>query len=282
MATLIIGKTGQLARALAKRRPGAIALGRDELDLAKPIRDLPEADGVILAAAYTDVDKAESEPELAERINGRAVDEIANICATRQIPFVHVSTDYVFSGEQSRAWRPEDMTKPLNAYGRSKLSGERAIARSGANAAILRTSWVFDATGNNFVTTMLRLAESRKRLSVVDDQIGRPTYAGHLADACLAALHGLGFGKSAGLYHVSNNGVPVSWAGFAKAIFAALNIETEVAPIPASDYPTLAPRPKWSVMDVSDFETTFGYELPDWREGLATALAERMPIRGSR
>lgn len=275
MSVLIIGETGQLARALKTRLPRARTLSRRALDLSRPVRDLPDADGVILAAAYTAVDRAEAQPALAERINGEAVGEIARLCAARDTPLVHVSTDYVFPGNGKRPWRPDDPVAPLNSYGRSKAAGERVVLASGAKAAILRTSWVFDGTGRNFLSTILRLADEREFLAVVDDQVGRPTFAGHLADACVAALNGLRAGLPGGLYHVSNTGEPVSWAGFASAILAATGRDVPVEPIASSDYPTPAKRPAWSVLDVTAFERTFAHTLPDWRTGLRAALAER-------
>ena len=281
MATLVIGKTGQLARALAPLLPGATFLGRDALDLAMPVRDLPACvpplSGVILAAAYTAVDRAESEPGLAWRVNGEAVGEIARLCAARGVPLIHASTDYVFSGESrdGAPWAPDDTPAPLNAYGESKLAGERAIADSGARAAVLRTSWVFDGVGANFLSTMLRLGAGRDAVRVVADQWGRPTYAGHLARACVAALRGLQAGHPGGTFHATSTGEPTTWAGFAQAIFQAAGMATRVEPIPSSGYPTPAARPGWSVLDTSSFEDAFGLRLPSWREGLAAALAER-------
>lgn len=275
---LVIGRTGQLARALGRVLDGrnAVFLDREALDLSRPVTELPSASGVIIAAAYTAVDKAESEPDLATRVNATAVGEIAALCAQTDTPVVHVSTDYVFSGEGHTPWRPDDATAPLGAYGRSKLAGEEALRASGARHAILRTSWVFDGTGGNFLTTMLRLSETRDTLGVVDDQIGRPTYAGHLAEACVAALGGLS-DATAGTYHVSNSGEPVSWADFATAIFDEAGVDMTVNRIPSSDYPTPAKRPAWSVMDIADFEAVFGYTLPHWREGLRAAFDERGP-----
>ena len=218
---LIIGKTGQLARALSYelKAEDTLFLDRPSLDLSKPILDLPNCRGLILAAAYTAVDMAETESKLANQVNGVAVGQIAKICARRDIPLVHISTDYVFDGNAAKPWSPKDDTAPLNAYGQSKWLGEQAIIKSKANAAILRTSWVFDGTGQNFLTTMLRLSKTQNRISVISDQIGRPTYAGHLAQACIAALEGLQLDRAkAGLYHATNTGTPVSWADFSLSL----------------------------------------------------------------
>lgn len=278
MTILIFGKTGQLATELARRVPDAIQLGRDEADLSDPlacgaaIRDA-RPDVVINAAAYTAVDRAEEEEALATTINGKAPGAMALACAELGIPFVHVSTDYVFDGSGEAPFTTNHPTAPLGAYGRSKLAGELAVPAAGGAHAILRTSWVFSAHGANFLKTMLRLSETRDRLTIVDDQIGGPTQASAIADACLAIASQLGddAGKS-GIYHFS--GAPdTSWAGFAREIFAQAGREVEVVGIPSSDYPTPAKRPLNSRMDCSTL-SVFGLERPDWREGVREALAE--------
>lgn len=288
---LVIGRNGQLARALASLAPDAVTLDRQSLDLSSPPDDLAarfesylddSVNGVILAAAYTQVDKAEEDRDTAMAVNGVAPGIIAQVCEARNLPLVHISTDYVFNGTGTLPYTPDLATDPINAYGETKRAGERAVAGAGGTYAILRTSWVYDGTGGNFLTTMLRLAQTRDELSVVDDQIGRPTFAIDLAKAALAALQGLQDDPAkSGLYHVSNKGEPISWAAFAKAIFEAAEVEMIVHPIPSTDYPTPAKRPAYSVMDVDSFEATFGYHLPDWQDGLRRALAQRVTDNGS-
>ena len=288
---LIIGKTGQLARALVRHTAGSdfetVFLDRNQCDLAAPsdtLHNILEAqdkpDILINAAAYTAVDNAENDTETAFAVNGAAPTAIANFCAANDIPFIHVSTDYVFDGENTRPYLTTHTTGPIGVYGASKLAGEKGIIESGCKATIIRTSWVFDGTGKNFLTTMLRLAKDRDSLNVVSDQIGRPTYAGHLAQAVLAAARGPNKNaKSATrVFHVSGAGEPISWADFAASIFEYSNEvkkEMKIIGIPTSDYPTPAARPKFSVMDISAFEDVYGYSLPSWKEGLREALAER-------
>jgi len=275
---LVIGKNGQLARALSSilKCENALFLGRDALDLNCHVHGLPACRGIILAAAYTDVDGAESNFDYAKQVNGKAVGQIADICAKRSIPLVFLSTDYVFDGTTNRPWQPNDKTDPLNAYGKSKLLGEKAILSSGAEAAILRTSWVFDGLGKNFLTTMLDLSKTRSQLTVVSDQVGRPTYAGHLALACIKTLETLILNPSkSGVYHVTNSGEPISWADFSRAIFRVSEIDIKIVDILSEHYPRPAPRPANSVLDIRAFEATFGYKLPSWQKGLDAALRER-------
>lgn len=282
----IIGKTGQLARALRLEGEDLgheiIALDRDALDLTSPPNEIETAiaalpsglDALILAAAYTDVDGAETHPDLAYAINATAPAVIARTCARLDIPLIHISTDYVFDGENDVPYLPDDDTDPLGVYGASKLDGELAVLGSGARALILRTSWLYDGLGKNFLTTMLRLAEERDLIAVVDDQIGRPTYAGHLAEAIFKAVDM--FSEEPDMettyYHITNGGEPVSWAGFAKAIFAATQKDIDIDNIPTSDYPTNAERPAYSVLDTDNFERTFQHPMPDWQAGLRAAL----------
>ena len=276
---LVFGETGQLARELARRAPDARFLGRDKADFTDPeacAAQVGAADAVIVAAAYTAVDRAESEEALATTINGETPGAIARACAARGIPLVHVSTDYVFDGSGEAPWQPGDPTAPLGAYGRSKLAGEQAVTGAGGAHAILRTSWVVSAHGANFVKTMLRLGAERDHLRVVADQIGGPTPAGDLAAACLAAVQGLQSGVAPGIHHFA--GAPdVSWAGFAREIFAQGQLSTRVEDIPATDYPTPARRPANSRLDCSSFETAFGLKRPDWRVSLAAILKELKP-----
>jgi dTDP-4-dehydrorhamnose reductase len=284
LKVLQFGATGQMALEAMARAPSfgmtLTALSRTEADLADPaaigrIVEQADADLVINAAAYTAVDRAESERELAFLINAESPGAMARACAARGIPLVHVSTDYVFAGGGSRPWREDDPVAPINAYGDSKLAGEQAIWASSARAAILRTSWVFSAHGANFVKTMLRLSD-RPQLKVVDDQRGRPTYAGDLAEAALVAGARLAQDPESptGLFHFAGEGA-VSWAEFARTIFAMRGGPApEVAGIPSAEYPTPAARPANSVLDCERIEGAFGIVPRSWRDGLAETLAQ--------
>jgi dTDP-4-dehydrorhamnose reductase len=252
------------------------------LDLTSPapeietvISGLPSGlDALIIAAAFTDVDGAEKQPDSAYAINATAPAIIARSCAKLDIPLIHISTDYVFDGEADNPYMPDDDTDPLGVYGASKLDGELAILESGARALILRTSWLYDGEGRNFLTTMLRLAKRGDPISVVDDQFGRPTFARHLALAILKAadIFAQEPDIETSIYHITNGGEPVSWAGFAKAIFKAKGLDVKVDDIPSSDYPTLAERPAYSVLDTDSFERAFRHPMPDWQAGLRAAL----------
>ena len=282
----VIGKTGQLARALL-REGGAqgheiIALGRDALDLTASTHDietriasLPSGlDVLVIAAAFTDVDGAETQSDVSYAVNAVAPGVIARACAQHDIPLIHISTDYVFDGEAESPYTPDDDTDPLGVYGASKLDGELAILESGARSLILRTSWLYDGDGSNFLTTMLRLVQSKDIISVVDDQIGRPTFAGHLAQAVLkaATVFTQESDMETAIYHVTNGGEEVSWAGFAKAIFKAKGLDVKVDEIPSSDFPSIAERPAYSVLETESFERAFRHPLPDWQSGLRAAL----------
>lgn len=275
---LVFGKSGQLAREL-DGLDGIMCLGREMADLTDPeacadaIRQrAPRA--VINAAAYTAVDAAETDEAQATRINADAPGAMARACAAMGIPFVSVSTDYVFDGSGSAPRGVDAPTKPLNAYGRSKLAGEQAIAAAGGVAAVLRTSWVVSAHGSNFVKTMLRLGRERDGLTIVADQIGGPTPARALAAACHRAATVLtDRPQASGIYHFA--GTPdVSWAGFAREIFRQAGITCTVRDIPTSDYPTPAQRPLNSRLDCSGFTATFGLDRPDWRTGLTEILTD--------
>jgi dTDP-4-dehydrorhamnose reductase len=273
---LVFGKTGQVAREL--QLLGTVtALGREEVNLSDP-QACAEAirhyapDAVINAAAYTAVDQAEDEEAVATVINGDAPTAMAMACAPLNIPFVHISTDYVFEGTGQDPWQPQDQTAPQNAYGRSKLAGETGVADSGGTYAILRTSWVVSAHGANFVKTMLRLSETRHALNIVSDQIGGPTPARDIALACLQIVEQLIQDPSkSGTYHFS--GAPdVSWADFADEIFDQAGKSVAVTPMPTTDYPTPAQRPLNSRMDCTATKRAFGIERPDWVTGLKTIL----------
>ncbi|WP_299846492.1 dTDP-4-dehydrorhamnose reductase [uncultured Roseovarius sp.] len=278
MTILVFGKNGQVATELAMQAD-VVCVGRDQADLTNPdacaakIAELRPA-AVINAAAYTAVDKAESEEDMANVINGDAPGAMAKACARLDIPLVHISTDYVFEGGGTDPWQPADANGPLSAYGRSKLKGEEAIRAANGPHAILRTSWVVSAHGANFVKTMLRLGADRDRLTIVADQIGGPTPARDIARTCHQMAKDLIADPSkTGTHHFS--GAPdVSWADFAREIFAQSGITCEVADIPTSDYPTPAARPLNSRMDCSALETAFGISRPDWRSGLTDILSD--------
>ena len=278
MTILVFGRSGQVATELGRLK-GIACLGREAADLADPAAcaaaiGAANPDAVINAAAWTAVDGAEDEEALATRINGEAPGAMARACAGFGIPFVQISTDYVFDGSGDAPWRPGDATGPLGAYGRSKLAGERAVAAAGGNWAVLRTSWVVSAHGSNFVKTMLRLGRERDALGVVADQIGAPTPARAIAAACVKMAETLlSEPEKTGIYHFS--GAPdTSWADFAREIFAQAAIACTVTGIPSSGYPTRAARPLNSRLDCSATETNFAISRPDWRAGLADILRD--------
>jgi dTDP-4-dehydrorhamnose reductase len=289
MTLLIFGQTGQVARELARRAPEARFLGRHEADLTDPAACTaaiaghapanPALRAVINAAAWTAVDAAEEAEETAAVVNGEAPGAMAAACADLGIPFVHISTDYVFDGTGETAFPPDHPTGPLGAYGRTKLAGEEAIRAAGGTYAILRVSWVVSAHGTNFVKTMLRLGAERDRLTIVADQIGGPTCAADIAEACLSIAQQLQEDPSkSGIYHFS--GTPdVSWADFAREIFAQSGLTPEVVDIPSTDYPTPATRPLNSRLDTRSTTETFGIKQPDWKQGLKEILEE---LNGSR
>lgn len=278
MTLLVFGESGQLARELG-RAGGVTCLSRAQADLTDPeacaamIRAHAPA-GVINAAAFTDVDGAESEEALATRINGTAPGAMARACAGLGIPFVTISTDYVFDGSGNAPWKPADRPAPLNAYGRSKLAGERLVLDAGGAAVVLRCSWVVSAHGRNFVRTMLRLGRERDHLAVVADQIGGPTPARALAGACLTIMRTLRDQPGLrGIHHFS--GAPdISWAGFARAILEQAGLAVRVEDIPTSDYPAPAPRPLNSRLDCGATLAAFGLARPDWRAGLRDIIDE--------
>ena len=279
MKLAVFGRTGQVARELQARAPDHVSLdviGRERADFSTPdqVADVARAlqvDAIINAVAYTAVDKAEAERDLAQSVNATSVARLAEAAAETDTPLVHISTDYVFPGNGTTPWTPKDQTGPLGVYGATKLAGEDAIRASGARHVILRTSWVFSAHGGNFVKTMLRLGAERDRLTIVADQIGGPTHAAAIADACLATARALTDGHAGGTYNFS--GAPdVSWAGFARAIFASAGLAPMVVDIPTSDYPTPAERPLNSRLDCSSLMRDFAIPRPDWKEGLAEVL----------
>lgn len=283
----IIGAKGQVARALAadmqRRRIASAIGGRPDVDITDR-RSLETFLGranprlVINASAYTAVDKAESEPEAAFRANAEGPAVLAMLCARAGVPLIHLSTDYVFGGKGFEPLGEAEPLAPGNVYAASKAAGEAAIRDNCSRHIIVRTAWVYDESGQNFLRTMLRLALSREEIGVVDDQRGSPTYAGDLAGALLdiAATPGGELERKWGTYHLTNAG-ETTWAGFAREIFeraAPLGFKTaRVRPIPTSQYPTPARRPAYSVLDNSRIAKAFGIRLPAWQDGLQRCLS---------
>ncbi|HEY7548347.1 MAG TPA: dTDP-4-dehydrorhamnose reductase [Hyphomicrobiaceae bacterium] len=281
---LVAGRAGQVARCLveAAARKGVrlVAVGRPDLDIGDA-RSIAEAvaatrPGLIVnAAAYTAVDKAESEPEQAFAINRDGAVRLAVAAAAARIPFVHISTDYVFDGRKPTPYSEDDATAPLGVYGRSKLEGETCVREACPGALMLRTSWIYSPYGQNFVRTMLRLAETRDVVRVVDDQHGAPTSAADIASAILALAPQLLAGGGGGLYHLAADGV-TTWYGFAAAILAGWKARGRRAPvlepIATAGYPTAARRPANSRLDCSRIARDFGIRLPPWQQSLAVCL----------
>jgi dTDP-4-dehydrorhamnose reductase len=290
MRILVAGGQGQLARALveaARGRPRVRveALGRPQLDLSRTdsvARAVESAkpDLIVNAAAYTAVDKAESETEMAFAVNRDGAGALAAAARAANAPIIHISTDYVFDGRKSGAWVETDATNPLGAYGRSKLAGELAVVAANPRHVILRTAWLYAPYGSNFLRTMLRLARERPELRVVADQHGQPTYVPHLAEAVLAIAASLEDEQRRnpwGTYHAAARG-EATWHAFASAIVRAgarLGVpQVPVVAITTAEYPTPAARPANSRLDCSKLERTFGIRLPHWHEGLAECIAE--------
>lgn len=283
---VIVGADGQLGTSLAKGLEGQadiapVFLSRRELDLAdldsiSPTIAHYQPDVVVNAAAYTAVDKAETEKELAFRINHHAVEKLGAVCSRLDIPLVHVSTDYVFDGHHWRPYRETDPTGPVSVYGKSKLAGEEALLETGVRGAIVRTSWLYASEGGNFVNTMQRLGRERDRVSVVDDQVGSPTSADCLAAAIVARLqHSLTF-DDLRIYHYANAGV-ASWFDLAHAVFELAGVECRVDPIPTEAFPTPAPRPAYSVLDTRRIREEWGVDIPHWRDALRQVIHPRTP-----
>lgn len=287
MRIVVTGKEGQVdtsIQALGETMGiEVIRLGLPEIDLSRPetlagpVRDA-KPDVIISSAAYTAVDKAESETELAQAINGDGPGELARIAAELNIPILHLSTDYVFAGDKEGIYNESDVPAPVSVYGRTKLSGEEQIAAATPNHVILRTAWVYSPYGNNFVKTMLRLAETRDSLNVVADQHGCPTYAPEIARVLLLIAHQVHNDPDPtlrGTFHLTGQG-ETTWAGFANAIFAGLEKRTgksvSVNPIPSSDYPTPAQRPANSRLSGEKLLEIYGLQLDPWRISLDSCL----------
>ncbi|MEQ9881855.1 dTDP-4-dehydrorhamnose reductase [Pectobacterium brasiliense] len=282
MKILLTGANGQLGRCFQDRLPEEwkiLATDSNELDItdlervAEVVKSF-QPDAIVNAAAYTAVDKAESEPEIAENINVRGPQNLATVATKYNVRLVHVSTDYVFDGNATEPYSENSPTNPLSVYGKTKLEGEQAVAKTFPEAIIVRTAWVFSEYGNNFVKTMLRLGKERDTLSIVDDQRGCPTYAGDLAQAIIALLQQNATG---GVYHYSGD-QEVSWYAFAQAIFSAatreliLNKAPELRSISTEQYPTPAHRPTYSTLKCEKIQC-LGIKLSDWDKALSVVLS---------
>ena len=290
MRLLVTGANGQVGRELSRSLMplgDVVALDRRGCDLSWPealpalIRNL-KPDIIVNAAAYTSVDKAEQEEQLATTVNGTAVGALASVACEAGILLVHYSTDYIFDGAKQSPYTEEDIPHPINAYGRSKLAGEAAIRQAGGAYIILRSSWVYAGRGHNFVRTILRLAGERDELRIVDDQIGAPTWARDIADATAsivrAACHEQAAGDfTSGAFNLTASGA-TSWHGFAKAILedatrhGLLRRLPHLKPVPSAEYPTAAARPKNSLLAGERLRKRFGLEVPDWRQRLSACI----------
>lgn len=288
LSVVVTGREGQVARALREAGPALGVtvrnVGRPALDLAHPdsiaqviVRAQPDI--VINAAAYTMVDKAEGEPEAARAVNATGAGHVAAACAALNVPVIHISTDYVFDGTAEGLYREEDPVAPANVYGATKLEGEQLVAARNPQHIIVRTAWVHSPWGHNFVKTMLRLAQSRSALSVVDDQRGCPTYAPHLAQVLLGIaghIKDKAAGEPWGIYHAVGTG-ETTWCGLARAVFDEARRHglpaAEVAPTTTAHYPTPARRPMNSRLSCAKLERVFGLALPSWQDGVAQSVA---------
>ncbi|MEO5893362.1 MAG: dTDP-4-dehydrorhamnose reductase [Ferruginibacter sp.] len=252
-------------------------LAIDDIEAVKNYFATNAIDYCVNCAAYTAVDKAETETDKAYLVNATAVGNLAMVCATKGISFIHISTDYVFDGTATTPYKEEDLVSPVNLYGASKLEGEVLAMKNNPQSIIIRTSWVYSSFGNNFVKTMLRLMSSRDAINVVSDQQGCPTYAADLAAAIMQIIGQLeGSPKnnllsSSAIFNYSNKGV-INWYQFAEAIRELSGSKCVVSPIPASQYPTPAKRPAYSVMDTTKIQQIFNLEIPEWRDSLETCL----------
>lgn len=291
---LQFGATGQLAREMLARQGGAVevlALSRAEVDLSDPaaiarvVETAGEIDLVLNAAAYTAVDKAESEPDLAYAVNARGPEALAKACAARDVPLIHISTDMVFDGEKAGAYLESDPTNPLHVYGASKLAGEQAVLGAHDRALVARVSWLFSAYGQNFLQAMLRLAETQPVLKIVDDQRARPTASGDVAAFLLSQADRLARAPKGaaewGVLHLVNSG-EASRYEMAQAIFGLAwpdRAPPNMEPVPTSTFPTPAKRALNGVLDTSRLKQVFGLQLRPWDEALEDVIAELGPAK---
>lgn len=295
MKILVTGQHGQVVSAM--REIGALSgheiltVGRPEFDLLHPesvqsVIEQAAPDAIVSAAAYTAVDKAEDEPELAYAINAQGAEAIAKAARLLNVPFIHLSTDYIFDGQLDRPYVETDPSGPAGVYGASKLAGEQAILDCyQGNSVILRVAWVYSPFGNNFVKTMLRLASDRDEISVVADQIGNPTSALDIAAAVLHIAENLALDSAPqlrGVFHMTGQG-EASWAEFAEAIFATSaelgGPSATVKPISTADYPTRAKRPQNSRLSCGHLQRVHGVTLPKWTDSVAVVISQLVPDR---
>lgn len=281
MNILVTGANGQLGCEM--QRLGAVSPNNyiftdvaelDVTDAGAVLRaaEQTRAEAIVNCAAYTNVERAEEDEVMADRLNRLAPANLAAAAAATGATLIHISTDYVFDGTAHTPYTEQAPTAPLGVYGRTKLAGEQAVEASGCSYLILRTAWLYSAFGNNFLKTMLRLTAERESLNVVFDQIGTPTYAGDLALGIFSVIEGQQFRGNEGLYHFSDEGVS-SWYDFAVEIAAAAGHDKcRIEPCHTAEYPSKAPRPAYSVLDKSKFKTTFGIEIPHWRESMLYCL----------
>jgi len=286
MQVLVIGKNGQLGQSInkvvkeKKCDDQFVFVDRNELDLNREASIINYFDNnffdiIINCAAYTKVDKAEEEFELANQTNHLSVKQLAKISRIQQAKLIHISTDYVFDGNSDKPYQETDITNPINVYGKTKLAGEQALKEAmPTNAIIIRTSWVYSEFGNNFLKTMLKLGQERNELNIVSDQIGSPTYATDLANAILEILQTKQFkirNQATQIYHYSNEG-QISWYDFANEIFAITNIDCRVNPIKTNQYQTTAKRPINTIASKNKIVDTFGLSIINWKISLNYCL----------
>lgn len=270
---LVTGANGQLGTELRKLLPAAVFADVEDLDItdSKAVKRFVadnEIETIVNCAAYTAVDKAEDEPELAAKINTFGPENLAKTGCK----IIHISTDYVFDGKGYKPYQPADKTNPLSIYGKTKRAGEEAVLANAKTAVVIRTAWLYSAHGNNFVKTMRRLGNEKEQLNVVADQIGTPTFAGDLAQAIVAILPQMNEDNK-GIYHYTNEGV-CSWYDFAVEVMELSGLKCRVNPILSSAYPTRAVRPFYSVLDKTKIKEIFKIEIPHWRESLEQCLKQ--------
>lgn len=276
---VVIGSKGQLGNELQELSGqysgyAFFFYDKDELDITqqpeveKKMQEL-QPQFLINCAAYTAVDKAETDQEICYAINADAVGYLAKACKDNNTRFIHISTDYVFDGTATEPYKETDKPNPQSIYGRSKLAGEKEAVNNNPEAIIIRTSWVYSVYGSNFVKTMLRLMQSRPELNVVSDQYGSPTYAADLAQAIMHIVENQNW--QSGIYHYSNEGI-ITWFDFAKAIRDIAQLNCTIHPIPTEQYPTPAARPKYSALDKTKIQQMFGIELKTWKDSLQECL----------